>query len=76
MKVIIYKKESQLIVVHPAIPSDDVDELAKKDVPSGVNYKIIDIKELPDNRDFRGAWEYDFAKNGYDGVGADYGVKE
>ena len=53
-------------------PSGDlsVEETALKDVPSGVKYKIIDASDLPQERDFRNAWEYDFDKNGHDGVGA------
>ena len=46
-----------------------VEETALKDVPSGVKYKIIDVSDLPPNRDFRNAWEYDFSTD-FDGVGA------
>ena len=46
-----------------------VEETAKKDVPTGVKYKIIDVEDLPPDRDFRNAWEYDFT-NSFDGVGA------
>ena len=45
-----------------------VEETAKKDVPTGVKYKIIDSSDLPQERDFRNAWEYDFT-NSFDGVG-------
>ena len=47
-----------------------LEETALKDVPTGVKYKIIDVSDLPTDRDFRNAWEYDFDKNGHDGVGA------
>ena len=47
-----------------------LEETALKDVPTGVKYKIIDVSDLPADRDFRNAWEYDFDKNGHDGVGA------
>jgi len=68
-KRIIYPTELGISVV---IPTGDlsVEETALKDVPSGVKYKIIDVSDLPENRDFRNAWEYDFDKNGHDGVGA------
>ncbi len=46
-----------------------VEETAKKDVPSGVKYKIIDASDLPQDRDFRNAWEFDFTTD-FDGVGA------
>lgn len=54
------------------IPTGELslEETALKDVPTGVRYKIIDVSDLPADRDFRNAWEYDFDKNGHDGVGA------
>ena len=35
-----------------------MEELAQKDVPAGVEYKIVDISEIPSDRTFRKAWEY------------------
>jgi len=66
---IIYPTETGIAVI---TPSGDlsVEETALKDVPTGVKYKIIDASDLPQERDFRNAWEYDFDKNGHDGVGA------
>ena len=44
------------------IPAPDcgltIDEIAAKDVPAGVEYKIIDASEVPTDRTFRNAWEY------------------
>ena len=44
------------------VPTDDcgltVEEIAKKDVPSGRPYKIVDASEVPSDRTFRNAWEY------------------
>jgi len=45
-----------------------MDELAKKDVPTGKKYKIVDVSEIPDDRSFRNAWEVDEALL-TDGVG-------
>ena len=44
-------------------------ELANRQVPTGVRYKIIEDTDLPSDRDFRNAWEYDFTTD-FDGVGA------
>ena len=44
-------------------------ELAQKDVPTGLKYKIIEDSELPSDRSFRNAWEIDEAEL-TDGVGA------
>ena len=35
-----------------------VEEVAKKDVPKGVPYSIVDASEIPEDRTFRDAWEY------------------
>jgi hypothetical protein len=32
--------------------------VASKDVPAGTPYKIIDVEEVPTDRTFRNAWEY------------------
>ena len=68
MKKIIYPQETGISVITPT-GELTVEETALKDVPSGVKYKIIDSTDLPQERDFRNAWEYDFT-NSYDGVGA------
>jgi hypothetical protein len=35
-----------------------IEELAIKDVPAGLSYKIIDVSDIPSDRTFRNAWEY------------------
>jgi hypothetical protein len=35
-----------------------IEEVAAKDVPQGVEYKIVDVSEVPSDRTFRNAWEY------------------
>lgn len=35
-----------------------IEKLAEKDVPAGVEYKIIDTDDVPTDRTFRNAWEY------------------
>lgn len=68
MKRIIFPNETGIAVITPT-GELSVEETALKDVPSGVKYKIIDASDLPQERDFRNAWEYDFTES-YDGVGA------
>ena len=68
MKKIIYPNETGIAVITPT-GELSVEETALKDVPSDVKYKIIDASDLPQDRDFRNAWEYDFTEN-FDGVGA------
>ena len=35
-----------------------IEELAAKDVPQGKPYKIVDVSDIPSDRTFRNAWEY------------------
>lgn len=59
-KRIIYPTEDGGVVV--IIPSVEcgltIEEIATKDVPEGVEFKIVDISEIPSDRTFRDAWEY------------------
>ena len=72
MKKIIYKNTDNSISVLTATPDTlskmTIEQIAKKDVPSGVKYKIIDESELPADRTYRDFWQYDF-ENDFDGVG-------
>ncbi len=65
---IIYPNKTGIAVI---TPTGDLsfEETALKDVPTGVKYKIIDVSDLPEDRDFRNAWEFDFSTD-FDGVGA------
>ena len=35
-----------------------IEELAAKDIPEGKPYKIVDVSDIPEDRTFRNAWEY------------------
>ena len=53
---IIYQNESGGVSV--IIPTGElsIEEVAAKDVPEGVPYKIVDASDIPSDRTFRGAW--------------------
>ena len=68
MKKIIFPNKTGIAVITPT-GDLSVEETALKDVPSGVKFKIINASDLPADRDFRNAWEYDFTTD-FDGVGA------
>lgn len=55
MKVIVYKTETGIVIIHPVVSV----EASLKDIPTDAEYKIIDESELPTDRTFRGAWDYD-----------------
>jgi hypothetical protein len=60
MNRIIYKNnEGGVSIIAPSSSwNGTIEELASKDVPSGVPYKIVDASEIPFDRTFRNAWEY------------------
>lgn len=35
-----------------------IEEIAAKDVPAGKPFKIVDVSDIPTDRTFRNAWEY------------------
>ena len=35
-----------------------IEQIAAKDVPQGKPYKIVDVTDIPTDRTFRNAWEY------------------
>ena len=69
MKRIIYKNGDGVAVIIPSPRwKGTMDELAKKDVPTGKKYKIVDTSSISSDRTFRNAWEIDEAEL-TDGVG-------
>jgi hypothetical protein len=59
MNRIIYKTdEGGVAVIIPADCGLSIEEIAQKDVPQGKPYKIVDVSEIPEDRTFRSAWEY------------------
>ena len=72
MKRIIYPNDDGGIAVVIPAPSTKytVEQLALKDVPAGKPYKIIENTDIPTDRTFRNAWEYDFGTlDNVDGFG-------
>ncbi len=70
---IVYKTDEGLAVVIPsdeALATRTIQEIADKDVPSGVAYKIVDVADVPSDRTFRNAWDIADSELS-DGVGAD-----
>jgi hypothetical protein len=59
-KRIIYPTEDGgLAVIIPALECGlTVEEIAAKDVPQGVPFKIVDVADIPTDLTFRNAWEY------------------
>jgi len=49
---------SILIPTEEYLAEHTIEELAEKDVPEGKPYKIVDVTDIPEDRTFRNAWEY------------------
>ena len=70
MKIIYKTPENTVSVIAPSPNwSGTLEELAQKDVPTGLKYKIVEDSVIPSDRSFRNAWEVDEAEL-TDGVGA------
>ena len=70
MKIIYKREDGGVSVLHPTSEwSGTMQELAQKDVPTGLKYKIVEDAVIPTDRSFRNAWEVN-EKDLTDGVGA------
>jgi hypothetical protein len=49
---------SILIPTEEYLADHTIEELAAKDVPEGKEFKIVDVADIPSDRTFRNAWEY------------------
>ena len=62
MKRIIYPNDDggvSIVIPSPEFLSENtIEDLAKKDVPEGKPYKIVNTEDIPTDRTFRDAWEY------------------
>lgn len=59
-KRIIYQtKDGGVAVIVPAPGCGlTIEEIARKDVPAGAEFLILEAEDIPDDRTFRNAWEF------------------
>jgi hypothetical protein len=55
---IIFPTDDGVAIIVPAECGLTIEEIAAKDVPAGKPYKIVDVADIPTDRTFRNAWEY------------------
>lgn len=69
-KRVIYPNGTGISVLVPSPKwSGTIEQLANKDVPTGVPYIITDLVNIPTDREFRDSWEVDFSNpDGYGGL--------
>ena len=62
MKRIIYKNTDNsvgvLIPTQEALSFATLAQIAEKDVPKDLPYKIVSVDDIPSDREFRNAWEW------------------
>ena len=69
-KRIIYKNtDGSIAIIVPTNCGLTVEQIADKDVPTGLNYKIVNVSDISSDRTFRNAWTIDDEEL-TDGVGA------
>jgi hypothetical protein len=57
-RIIYPNDDGGVAVIIPANCGLTIEEIAAKDVPAGKPYKIVDVADIPTDRTFRNAWEY------------------
>jgi hypothetical protein len=62
MRIIYPSADGGVCVLIPAKEwldaGNTMEDLAAKDVPADTPYKIVDVSEIPTDREFRNAWEW------------------
>lgn len=61
MKIIYPTLKGGVAIIHPTadyLKFHTIEELAVKNVPAGVPFKIVEDSDIPTDRTFRDAWEY------------------
>ena len=60
-RIIYPNDDGGVSIIIPApeyLKTNTIEELAAKDVPKGKPFKIVDVSDIPTDRTFRNAWEY------------------
>jgi len=58
LRIIYQTDEGGVSIIVPADCGLTIEQIAAKDVPAGKPYQIVDASEIPTDRTFRNAWEY------------------
>jgi len=68
-RIIYQNDEGGVAIIIPADCGLTIEQIAAKDVPTGKSYKIVDVADIPTDRQWRNEWTVDVADL-TDGVGA------
>lgn len=57
-RIVFINDDGTIGIIIPADCGLTIEEIATKDVPSGLTYHIVDKSEIPTDRTFRDAWKW------------------
>ena len=57
-RIVYINSDSSIVILTPADCGLTIEEIAQKDVPTGLTYHIVDKSEIPTDRTFRDAWKW------------------
>lgn len=66
---IVYPSGDGVSVLMPMPCGLTVEQIARKDVPAGLPYLIVDATDIPADRSLRAAWRADFSQPDGHGIG-------
>lgn len=69
MQVIIFPNQTTISIIRPLDCGLTIQEIARKDVPFNMPFRIIDAAEIPTDRTYRDAWAADFSNPDGTGLG-------
>jgi len=76
-KCIVYKQKNGVLATctptEQALQNHTIEEIAEKDVPEGLPFKIVSLDDLPSDNTFRDAWDIDESEL-TDGVGGKHNM--
>lgn len=76
-RIIYPTDEGGVAIIIPADSGLTIEEIAAKDVPAGVPYKIVNVSDIPSDRTFRSAWEAQIGTpDGYGAESNEFAPKE
>ena len=79
MRIIFENEDKTIGIIIPTQECIDIfgiEAIAKKDVPEGLPFWIIEDSVVPTDRTFRGAWEADSSLGTANGIGSTYSTFE
>lgn len=68
-RIIYPTTDGGIAIIIPAPCNLTIEQIALKDVPAGVPYRIVETSDIPEDRSQRDAWEADFSNPDGHGIG-------